>query len=121
VDISDQKLLDQAQHDAKEAAEAANRTKSIFLATMSHEIRTPMNGVLGLLELLSLTTLDAEQRTTLEVVRESGTSLQRIIDDILDFSKIEAGKLEVRPAVASIALTVNAVTNIFSGNASSKP
>jgi signal transduction histidine kinase/DNA-binding response OmpR family regulator len=120
VDISDQKLLDQAQHDAREAAEAANRTKSIFLATMSHEIRTPMNGVLGLLELLSLTTLDAEQRTTLQVVRESGQSLQRIIDDILDFSKIEAGKLEVRPEVASIALTVSAVTNIFSGNASSK-
>jgi PAS domain S-box-containing protein len=120
ADISDQRRLEQALHDAKEAAEAGNRTKSIFLATMSHEIRTPMNGVLGMLELLSLTTLDAEQRTTLEVVRESGKSLQRIIDDILDFSKIEAGKLEVRPTVASIASTVNAVRNIFSGNASSK-
>jgi len=70
-----------------------------------------MNGVLGMLELLSLTTLDPEQRTTLEVVRESGKSLQRIIDDILDFSKIEAGKLEVRPIVASIASTVKAVSN----------
>jgi two-component system sensor histidine kinase EvgS len=79
-----------------------------------------MNGVLGMLELLSLTELDAEQRTTLEVVRESGKSLQRIIDDILDFSKIEAGKLEVRPTVASMESAIEAVRNIFSGNASSK-
>src|ERR1700680_3125492 len=105
---------------AAAVANSARTLKRLLLATMSHEIRTPMNGVLGMLELLSLTTLDAEQRTTLEVVRESGKSLQRIIDDILDFSKIEAGKLEVRPAVASIASTVKAVSNIFSGNASSK-
>jgi CheY-like chemotaxis protein len=87
---------------------------------MSHEIRTPMNGVLGMLELLSLTRLDAEQRTTLEIVRDSGRSLLRIIDDILDFSKIEAGKLEVRPEAASIRAIVENVVGIYSGNASSK-
>jgi len=119
-DVTERKRLDRALEEAKEAAEASNRAKSVFLSTMSHEIRTPMNGVLGMLELLSLSKLDAAQRDTLDVVRESGTSLQRIIDDILDFSKIEAGKMEVRPEAASIVATLESVRNIYSENATSK-
>jgi signal transduction histidine kinase/DNA-binding response OmpR family regulator len=119
-DITDEKTLQRKLHDATAAADSANRAKSTFLATMSHEIRTPMNGVLGMLELLSLTKLDREQRTNLDVVHESGRSLLRIIDDILDFSKIEAGKLEVCPEVASVTDLVDRVFNVYSGNASSK-
>jgi signal transduction histidine kinase/CheY-like chemotaxis protein len=119
-DVTERTILLRELKESKEAAEAANRAKSTFLATMSHEIRTPMNGVLGMLELLSLTRLDPEQRTTLEVVRESGKSLLRIIDDILDFSKIEAGKLHLQPEPARVAEVVERVRNVYAGNASSK-
>ena len=80
---------------ARDEAEAANRTKSAFLATMSHEIRTPLNGVLGMAQAMEADPLSEVQRERLRVVRQSGETLLTILNDILDISKIEAGKLEL--------------------------
>lgn len=79
---------------AGQAAEAASRAKSAFLATMSHEIRTPLNGILGMAQVMELNRLDPEQRERVTVLRESGRALMSTLNNVLDLSRIESGRLE---------------------------
>jgi signal transduction histidine kinase len=79
----------------EKVAKVATESKSLFLANMSHEIRTPMNGVIGMIELVSRSALDNEQKGFIATAKRSAQSLMMIINDILDLSKIEAGQLSI--------------------------
>jgi PAS domain S-box-containing protein len=95
IDISDFRFSEKALTAAKEAAEAANKAKSEFLAVMSHEIRTPLGGVIGMLNVLKKHPMSPEQQLYTDLAHENAENLLGLLDDILDAAKVEAGKLTI--------------------------
>jgi len=95
-DITNRKRAELVLKEAKNAAEAANRAKSEFLASISHELRTPLNGILGYTQIMQRdTSLGEQQRHNIAIIEQSGEHLLNLINDILDLSKVEAGRLEL--------------------------
>jgi PAS domain S-box-containing protein len=111
-DVTERRRITASLHEAKIAAEAANRAKDQFLAMMSHELRTPLTGIIGMADLLVTTDLKPEQRALLQTQTRSAHTLLDLLNDILDFAKIETGRVELESmnfSVGQIARDIVAV------------
>jgi PAS domain S-box-containing protein len=96
-DVTPRVELERAQQAARDAADAANRSKSEFLSRMSHELRTPLNAVVGFAQVLELDELADEQRESVGQILKGGRHLLDLINEILDISRIETGQLNLSP------------------------
>lgn len=113
ADITELKALERSLTMAMADAEAASVAKNEFLANMSHEIRTPLNGLLGMLQILQLTSLVDEQRDYLTTALDSGRNLLQILNDILDLSKIESGKMDFEEDNVELGEVLDSVVSVF--------
>lgn len=104
-------------HDARRRAEEAVEAKSRFFANITHEVRTPLNGVIAMAELLLEDDLTEPQRSGLQLISQSGSSLLTIINDLLDHSKLEAGKLTIQPAPFDIIEAIEDVVALLAPEA----
>lgn len=106
---------------ARDAAEAANKAKSVFLANMSHELRTPLNAILGFSSMIHKDVQFPEsQRRNLEIINRSGEHLLNLINDVLDMAKIDAGRVQLEETAFDLGGMIRDVTDMMSMRAQNK-
>ncbi len=121
VDMTASRQSEEELRRAKEAAETANRAKSLFLANMSHELRTPLNAILGFSELMARDTgLTPEQQYNLATINRSGEHLLNLINDVLDMAKIETGRVAVNVRPFDVHRLLDELTDLFRLRATEK-
>ena len=120
IELMHRRFAEAQLTEAKDRAEASNRTKSQFMANMSHELRTPMNAILGFSELLKDEELTTEQIDYVDTIHLSSRHLLTLINDVLDISKIEAGKEEIALGICSLRDMLGQLEHLMLTNAQTK-
>jgi PAS domain S-box-containing protein len=106
---------------ARDAAEAANKAKSVFLANMSHELRTPLNAILGFSSIMRMNPLHQENdRRYIDIINRSGEHLLSLINNVLEMAKIEAGRVQLNEAPFDMGSMVRDVVNMMQERAAEK-
>ena len=119
-DVTERMETAAALQAALAAAEEAALSKSVFLANMSHEIRTPLNGIVGIADILAREPLDARTREMIEIIRNSGQTLERLLSDILDQARIESGQITLEAAPFHLGEVVRATAALAELKAAEK-
>ena len=120
TDITERRRNERALAAARDAAEAAGRARSEFLAVMSHEIRTPMNGIIGVAGLLQDMPLAETERHYVRIILDSGQHLLQLINDILDFSRLDAGRLDLEETAFDMREVVRDSVELMAAEATAK-
>ncbi|MUG98894.1 response regulator [Scytonema sp. UIC 10036] len=120
-EIAERQRVEVELNKAKETAEAANRSKSRFLASMSHELRTPLNSILGFAQILHRdNSLSPECREYINIINRSGQHLLELINDVLEMSKIEAGRVKLSISTFDIYRLIENLEEMLHLKAASK-
>ena len=118
--LNEQERLALRLQRAREDAATAHAARAQFVATMSHEVRTPLNAVLGMTDLLRLTSLTRKQKSYVQIMESSSNMLLSLVDNMIDFATIESGKLELKSDAFHITDLLERVLEIMGYHAYSK-